>query len=211
MVEDGENLCVIEAKLYSGFGEDATAGNQLRRGWIDRLRLASAAGKAFWLVAITNHATIAETEMRKQLAHSRAGTRRVSWLSWLEVRRLIEHRRDALMGDWCEDLLELLSRMGLAPCDGFGNLIDGELMRFLSASRLLDLHWVSQLVLHDERPAKAGFAKVMVLASDFGAFPTVSCGHSARPHGRLGGSRPALTAAEKWAENGATKWELKRN
>jgi hypothetical protein len=57
VLEDDENLCVIEAKLYSDFGEDAPAGSQLRREWTDGLRRAQDAGKEVWLIALTNHTT----------------------------------------------------------------------------------------------------------------------------------------------------------
>jgi len=123
VLEDDENLCVIEAKLYSDFGEDAVAGSQLRREWTDGLRRAHDGGKHLWLVALTNHTTIPRGAIERQLVRANAEPTQVCWLSWLEVGRFLRGLRDDSTGGWAEDLLELLSSMGLAPFDGFGQVL----------------------------------------------------------------------------------------
>ncbi len=122
VVEDDRNLCVIEAKLYSEFGEDMGAGSQLRREWSDGLRRSREMGKELWLVTLTNHGSVPEEAIRRQLVRTTADLSRVRWLSWLEIGRFLRGLNNEAAGSWSKDLLELLSRMGLAPFDGFGEI-----------------------------------------------------------------------------------------
>jgi len=157
VIEDAETLCVIEAKLYSEFGEDAAAGSQLRREWLDGLKVSREKGKELWLVAVTNHAVIPADSIRRQLVKSEADPSRVCWLSWLEIGRLLRELGDELGGGWCEDLLDLLTRMGLAPFDGFGEAVGAALR---TPTRL---PWADRVFLGEERPKMLGFGRVIEL------------------------------------------------
>jgi hypothetical protein len=157
VIEDAETLCVIEAKLYSEFGEDAAAGSQLRREWLDGLKVSREKGKELWLVAVTNHAVIPADSIRRQLVKSGADPSRVCWLSWLEIGRLLRELGDELGGGWCEDLLDLLTRMGLAPFDGFGEAVGAALR---TPTRL---PWADRVFLGEERPKMLGFGRVIEL------------------------------------------------
>ncbi|UCH86638.1 MAG: hypothetical protein JSU97_09010 [Dehalococcoidia bacterium] len=160
VVEDEENLCIIEAKLYSDFGEDATAGSQLRREWNDGFRRAQQVGKRLWLVTLTNHASFPEEAIRRQLARAGSESSRVCWLSWSEIGRFLDGLGDELAGGWREDLLELLSRMGLAPFDGFGEI--------LSYSALIptSLPWTERLPLGEEKLQAVGFGPALLAARE---------------------------------------------
>jgi hypothetical protein len=156
VVEDKDTVCIVEAKLYSDFGEDVGAGRQLRREYADGLHYARGAGKELWLVALTNHATMPRDAMQAQLGGSAAHPARVAWLSWLEVGRLLQSARGEGVVAWCEDLLELLRRMGLAPCEGFGRSLErGTLVS------MAGLPWMEPLPLARESSAGAGFAPVL--------------------------------------------------
>ncbi len=158
VIEDERNLCVIEAKLYSDFGEDIGAGSQLRREWRDALRRSREKGKELWLVTLTNHGSIPEEAIRRQLARTNADLSRVCWLSWLEIGRFLRGLKDEVAGAWSDDLLELLSRMGLAPFDGFGEIT--------TYSELLPGHlpWTDAVVLGEKHVERVGFGAVVELA-----------------------------------------------
>jgi hypothetical protein len=180
VVEDAENLCIIEAKLYSEFGEEATAGSQLRREWADGLQRAQEAGKQVWLVALTNHATFPKESIRRQLARASAEACRVCWLNWFEVGRFLRGLRNELVGGWTEDLLELLSRMGLAPFDGFGQVI----------SYPTGLPWIDRVILAEERPRTVGF-------------------RGASFHPGIIGFGPAISVARGCVQRGEAQWRLR--
>lgn len=203
VVEDEENLCIIEAKLYSEFGENETAGSQLRREWADGLRRAQEAGKQLWLVALTNHTMVPDEAIRQQLARAGAESCRVCWLSWSEIGRFLRGLRDELVSGWSEDLLEVLTRMGLAPFDGFG-----EIVRY-SASTTTSSSWVDRLVLGEERPEPVGFGGAMALARTLSA----SRAKSSRltPAFGLGvvGFGAALSAARECRQIGGAPWRLR--
>jgi len=182
VLEDDENLCVIEAKLYSDFGEDAVAGHQLRREWIDGLRRAQDEGKELWLIALTNHTRVPEEAIRRQLARADADPCRICWLSWLEVGRFLRNVPDDPTSGWAEDLLELLSRMGLAPFDGFRQV----------AGRPTGLPWVDRMVLGEGRAGAGG------LGSDKRPAPTPA----------NVGFGPALAVAREYIHRGGAQWSL---
>ena len=203
VVEDEENLCIIEAKLYSEFGENETAGSQLRREWTDGLRRAQEAGKQLWLVALTNHTMVPEEAIRQQLARAGAESCRVCWLSWSEIGRFLRGLRDELVSGWSEDLLEVLTRMGLAPFDGFGEIIS------YSALIPTSLPWAEQFPLGEERLQTVGFGGAIEVARALAASPA--------PHWRLGrslglrtvGFGPALLAACECRQKGGAPWQLR--
>jgi len=180
VLEDDENLCIIEAKLYSDFGEDATAGSQLRREWVDGLQRAQDAGKELWLVALTNHTTVPEEEIKRQLARAGADLSRVLWLSWFEIGRSLRSPKHESVIGWSEDLLELLARMGLAPFDGFSQAI----------SYPTGLPWIDRGVLGEERPRIVGFRGA--------TFPPGIIGFGA-----------AISAARECIQRGGAEWRLR--
>lgn len=155
VIEDGANLCVVEAKLYSDFGKEATAGHQLLREWRDGVWHAQRAGKELWLIAVTNHAVLPAEAIRAQLAGGRADPTHVCWLSWLEVAPLLAGVRDDLLRGWCDDLLALLRRMGLVPCEGFHAVFAG-----LRAVHIEGVPWLSPLPLRS-KPDSPGFRRAL--------------------------------------------------
>ncbi len=159
VVEDERTVCIVEAKLYSDFGEDVGAGRQLQREWSDGLHYARAQGKELWLLALTNHAAMPAEGMRTQLAHSRADLSRVGWLSWLEVGRLLRSAEGEAVAGWCEDVLELLQRMGLAPCEGFR-----ELLQLAVALPSAAAPWAVALSWRSEPVTAAGFGQAVRMA-----------------------------------------------
>jgi hypothetical protein len=203
VVEDGESLCVIEAKLYSEFGEDATAGRQLRREWAEGLRRSQEAGKEMWLLAVTNHAVIPEDAIRWQLARASADMSRVCWLSWWEIGRFLRGLRDELVSGWRKDLLELLSRMGLAPFDGFGEAIREALLIPIS------LPWAEHVMLGEEKAGAVGFGDVIALAHALSVSSAMTW--RINPALSLGiiGFNPAVSVAREWEEKGGAQWRLK--
>ena len=114
VVSDDNNVCVIEAKLFSDFGWDVEVGNQLRREWMDGLRRAKDPKRTLWLIAITNHATSPKDSIRAQLKGCDADPTRVGWISWSEIGRFLMDLPTADAAGWREDLLELLAGWGLA-------------------------------------------------------------------------------------------------
>lgn len=151
VIEDERNLCVIEAKLYSEFGEDVGAGTQLRREWIDGIRRSQETGKELWLVTLTNHGSIPDEAIQRQLARGAANLSHVSWLSWLEIGRFVRGLKGERLTGWREDLLELLTRMGLAPFDGFGEAIK------LAMSPSRGLPWAREVLLNGKLRGTVGF------------------------------------------------------
>jgi hypothetical protein len=208
VLEDDENLCVIEAKLYSDFGEHAPAGSQLRREWTDGLRRAQDAGKEVWLVALTNHTTVPQEAIKRQLARADAEPCRVCWLSWLEVGRFLRNLKDDPTSGWAEDLLELLSRMGLAPFDGFAR----------PTSYPAGVLWLDGVVLREERPGTIGFRAAMALARGLGPALTILWRLAPAP---AGWERPAsfgagtigfgqaISAAREGVRRGGAQWLLR--
>src|SRR5262249_16868891 len=77
VIEDDHNLCVVEVKLYSEFGESEAIGHQLSREWLDGLRWGERSGKALWLVAVTNHLAMPTETLRRQLRGTTADLTRV--------------------------------------------------------------------------------------------------------------------------------------
>ncbi len=108
VIEDERNLCVVETKLYSQFGQDIGAGHQLRREWAAGCERVADEGKQLWLVTLTNHTTMPEADIRQQLWRSQADSAHVCWLSWLEAGRLLRELDDEAVQGWRDDLLELL-------------------------------------------------------------------------------------------------------
>jgi hypothetical protein len=199
-VEDAKTLCVIEAKLYSEFGEDAAAGAQLRREWTEGERRTQGTGKELWLVAVTNHGAMPEDEIRRQLTRSGADLSRVCWLSWLEVGRLLRGLRDEFASGWREDLLELLTRMGLAPFDGFGEAVRGVLLTPFS------LPWADQVILGEERPETVGFGTVVRLVRTLSDCSRTSWRLAPALGLEFKGSAPAVSAAREWQQKGGAQW-----
>lgn len=200
VIEDERNLCVIEAKLYSEFGEDMGTGTQLRREWRDGLRRSREAGKELWLVTITNHGSIPEEAIQRQLARTSADLSRVCWLSWLEIGRFLRGLNSELVRAWRNDLLELLSRMGLAPFDGFGEIT--------AYSRLLPGHlpWTDGVVLGEEHLERVGFGAVVELARAVTTRSVMSW--RLAPGVGIGnvGFGPAAAAAREWHQKGGYQW-----
>ena len=205
VLEDDENLCVIEAKLYSDFGEDAAAGNQLRREWSDGLRRAQDEGKELWLIALTNHTKVPEEAIRRQLARADAEPSRICWLSWLEVGRFLRNLADEPTSGWAEDLLELLSRMGLAPFDGFA----------LPISYPAGVLWLDGVILREEQPATVGFGAAIAMARGLGPRLTIPWRLAPAPAGwerpvSCGGGTigfgPAISAARECIQRGGAEW-----
>jgi hypothetical protein len=124
VIEDTQTLCVVEAKLYADFGESELVGNQLDRQWRDGSRLAQETEKELWLLAVTNHTTPPAGTLYRQLARSDADYRRVCWLSWLTIAQFLHQNRECVAAEIFDDLMELLSRMGLAPFLGFGAALE---------------------------------------------------------------------------------------
>jgi len=197
VVEDAGNLCVIEAKLYSEFGEDARAGSQLRREWSDGARRCEEEGKTLWLVTVTNHATLPADAIRRQLARVPADLSRVCWLSWSEIARTLSGTAEELVGGWREDLAELLLRMGLAPFDGFGKIVE------YSLATPKTLPWMDRVVLRGETRLVAGFRSAIRSAGAIDG----SCEDSWRISAV--GFSAALSAAREQAQKGAAPWQIK--
>lgn len=154
VVEDQRNVYLIEAKLYSEFGEDLGAGAQLRREWREGSSRSREAGKQFWLIAVTNHASLPEAEIKRQLADTSADLSHVCWFGWSDVARLLRTRLAEQCEGWREDLLELLIRMGLAPFDGFDEV--------MTTSRLMrvGLPWMEESFWGVEGIGFVGFGTV---------------------------------------------------
>ena len=157
VIEDANNICVLEAKLYSDFGEESLSGTQLSREWSDGMSRAVASGRELWLLAVTNHARVPEAAIRKQLALSTAQFSRVCWLSWSDIGTALQ-RADEFLGPWQDDLLELLMRMGLAPFDGFQAPPKAAISFLDSAS------WASHLAFGGEEDREAGFKESISIA-----------------------------------------------
>jgi hypothetical protein len=198
VVEDDANLCVIEAKLYSDFGEGPTAGSQLRREWIDGLRRSHDAGKELWLIALTNHTTIPRGAIERQLVRANAEPTQVCWLSWLEIGRFLRNLADDPTSGWAGDLLELLSRMGLAPFDGFA-LPDGY------ASGVL---WLDSVILREERLGAVGFSSAIAQARALCAASVVTWRLTSLGAATVGFS-PAVSAARECVQRGGAEWKLR--
>ena len=142
-IEDATSLCAIEAKLDSQFGP-----RQLWREWTDGRE--RSAGKQLWLLAVTNHASFPEDEIQRQLEGREIDRSRICWLSWLEVGRLLRDPRSSdvsngwnkdlskVVKGWSEDLLDVFTRMDLAPFDGFCAAISE------ARSARTDLPWMQQ-------------------------------------------------------------------
>jgi hypothetical protein len=203
VVEDEENLCIIEAKLYSEFGEDTTTGSQLRREWTDGLRRAGAVGKQLWLVALTNHTVLPEEAIRRQFARAGPEPPRLYWLSWFEIGRFLRGLEHELLAGWSEDLLQLLSRMGLAPFDGFGEIIT------YSASIPTGLLWAERVVLGEERPQPVGFGSAIATACTLSP-SLVEAWRLAAVFGfGVVGFGAALSVARKCRWRGGAQWRLR--
>jgi len=114
VVSDDKNVCVIEAKLFSGFGWDVWAGNQLRREWTDGLKRAEDPKRTLKLIAITDHATSPIDAIRTQLKGCNTDATRVGWISWSEFGRFLMDLPTADAAGWREDLSELLAAIGLS-------------------------------------------------------------------------------------------------
>jgi hypothetical protein len=119
VIEDEENLCIIEAKLLSDFGKGEEGTRQLAREWRDGLKATRKSHKTLWLLALTNHGTIPREDIEHQLANVDFEPHHLLWLSWFDVGRVIQSWSDKSLLAWRSDLLELLSRFGLSPFDGF--------------------------------------------------------------------------------------------
>lgn len=158
IIEDEGNLCVIEAKLYADFGDGDAPERQLWREWRDGLRHAQKSNKRFWLLALTNHGSLPLDSILRQLESTDADLSRVFWLSWFEVGRAIRRASDEQVGGWRQDLLEVFSRMGIAPCDGFA-----EVIRDTMALSISDMPWVASRPLPLEILPKQGFADAIAM------------------------------------------------
>jgi hypothetical protein len=198
VAEDDDNLCVIEAKLYSDFGEDAVAGSQLRREWTDGLRRALDAGKQLWLIALTNHTTIPRAAIQRQLAHADAEPSHVCWLSWLEIGRFLRNLADDPTSGWAGDLLELLSRMGLAPFDGFA-LPDAY------ASGVL---WLDSVIFREERLGAVGFSSAIAQARALRTASVVTWRLTSLGAATVGFG-PAISVARECVQTGGAEWKLR--
>jgi hypothetical protein len=167
VIEDEHNLCVVEAKLYAEFGVSEIIGHQLRREWRDGLRRAKETGKTLWLVAVTNHGADPEAIMRYQLDGSGAELTRVCWLSWSEIGRFLQAHRDESSLAVFDDLLEILSRMGLAPFSGFSDLV-----RRCRGLLIAGLPWTDRLDLGNlQQPKTVGFTPTLKMASVLHGIP----------------------------------------
>lgn len=159
VIEDERNLYVIEAKLYSEFSEDAGTGTQLRREWVEGKKRSREAGKEFWLIAVTNHASLPQAEIRQQLARASADLSRTCWLGWSDVGRIIRTRQTEEYSGWCEDLLELLTRIGVAPFDGFGQVVA------VASSVPAGPLWTEETVFGVDAEGPVGFGTVLEIAA----------------------------------------------
>ena len=203
VIADDDVICVIEAKLYAEFGEEAAAGTQLTREWCDGLRRSVAAGKQFWLVAVTNHATVPEGIIRKQLDGSGADLSRVCWMSWQDIGRVLTA---APASGWREDLLELMAQMGLAPFRGFSETIE-----HIPKAILTTLPWCDRPLLRVEVPSPVGFNTVLCLCRPMSAGPA-QCWRFAggRSEAEVGFGR-ALSATLQWWKRGDERWRFRKN
>lgn len=146
--------------MYSDFSEDVGRGSQLAREWRDGLMRAEALGKRCWLIAVTNHASLPKGSISKQLYGVSYLPGRLSWLGWSTIARFVSRVQAPEAIRWCADLYELLSRMGLAPFDGFGRTI--ELSRGLPG-----VSAVAQ-VLWQEGQVSPSFARSIGVATHLG-------------------------------------------
>lgn len=119
MIEDEHTVCLIEAKLFSDFGPDLGSGSQLVREWALGSAYAAALGKDFYLLAVTNHSIIPREAIHRQLQAGSCNHENIGWLSWSEIGRALDEIREGTDAAWCEDVVALLGKMGLAPFDGF--------------------------------------------------------------------------------------------
>jgi hypothetical protein len=197
VIEDDRALYLIEAKLYSDFGQEtATVARQLRREWTDGLRHSASCGKSLHLIAVTNHTTIPADTLRRQLAGAHADLSRVSWLSWTDIGRYLRDAPCTDEGRGCvDDLLELLARMGLAPFDGFADA--------LTEARALprkDIPWASDPLpplIENLTRRRIRFTGPQQTSSKGPPTPTLA-----------GGFAAALNEAREWAAQGAPQWRL---
>lgn len=204
VVEDARTICVIEAKLYAEFGESEIIGNQLRREWSDGSHRARESDKQLWLLAVTNHTTIPDATLRRQLAGSYADGTHVGWLSWLEVGRFLQQRRADVAGGAVDDLLELLSRMGLAPFVGFGELV--------AECRTLPprgLPWVHELYLETGQPTPGPwFGAAAEVATSLRKAPVAVWQFSAPSSPDIRGFSHVIERVREWQIAGGTTWRF---
>jgi hypothetical protein len=205
VVEDDENLVVVEVKLYSDFGpaEDEDR-RQLQREWKDGSRLAGECVKRFWLLTLTNHASLPRHVIEHQLSGSYADRKHVLWLNWFEVGRALQHAEERLIGSWRGDLLDVLGQMGLAPFDGFGRVasVAGHLL-------LGGIHWTSRTVFTEFESPELGFAVTFERLARLDPMPNVTWGprRRAATHLAVGFGR-TLDELRHLNSGGSIEWQL---
>ena len=156
-----------------------------------------------WLLAVTNHASMPVAELLRQLEGSSADPTHVCWISWLEVARLLSNEQTEECRGWCEDLLEVLTRMGLAPFDGFGEALEA------ASTQRMDLPWVKNPVLGGDIVGSPGFAEVLEIASSLHPL-TLNALHPSTPRaGDTVGFSECIAQAQAYAENGGERWLFK--
>jgi hypothetical protein len=208
VVEDATTLCVVEAKLYADFGKGIPETRQLAREWRDGSDRADRAGKAFWLIALTNHGSQPTRAIAHQLEHGHADLSHVAWLSWSDVGRAIRQAPDEHVRRWREDLMDVLGRVGLAPFEGFrsGREAGDELSMVLP--------WMSSANFRMERLPEPGFATLLasVAAQDTSTGVWHLALRQRRPDkGRMAalGFGAAVDTAVETAVGGMPEWRLK--
>jgi len=200
VIEDEGSVYLVEAKLYSAFGEDAGAGTQFSREWREGARRSLEEGKAFWLVAVTNHASMPVAELLRQLRGSSADPTHVCWIGWSEVARLLDNEQAEECRGWSEDLLEVLTRMGLAPFDGFGETLKA------AATQQMDLPWVRNPVLGGDAGGSPGFGEVLEIASSLHPITVNALNLKPLQAGECVGFSECIAQAEAYVEIGGAQW-----
>jgi len=200
VIEDDGNIYLVEAKLYSAFGEDAGAGTQLRREWREGLKRSREVGKAMWLLTVSNHASMPAGELLRQLQGSSADPTHVCWISWSEVARVLANEDAEECKGWCEDLLEVLTRMGLAPFDGFGETLEA------ASIPRMDLPWVGDSILGGDAGGSPGFADVLNMATSLHPISLSTLAQESIVTGMSVGFSESIAQAQACAENGGAKW-----
>ncbi|MCG3771025.1 MAG: hypothetical protein JW384_02205 [Nitrosomonadaceae bacterium] len=187
VIEDAANICIVEVKLQSGFGD-----KQLYREWIDGHTLPQSATKRVWVVAVTDDIVMPREILLDQIyvnETSNLSLFDVGWISWTEIGifiRRLGHREQGLIRAWCADMLELLGRMNIAPFDSF----DSRVIRdACSITDLKQIIWSLNLpeyvkipITRPQLPAQANYPMI-----GFGA---------------------SLMVARSWVQEGRISWQL---
>lgn len=125
VVSNPEHLCVIEVKLGASFGPDKGRGPQLQKYWDAGTARASASKKKFWLIALTDDASMPMDEIRNQLQGlDDEDFDRVLWLSWTDVAEHLQALGSQADRTEVDCLLRVLSMADIEGFDGFRRAIE---------------------------------------------------------------------------------------